>query len=110
MAKLPCCWRCKGKCPFLDEAERAQVAPLLSGGLAQTKAYRQRHSVSSAEAMTHGYGQALLRYFELTGFRESHADALWHHRLSLLGPLYLVCGKPLRTPRAKLRAACGAAA
>jgi hypothetical protein len=51
---------------------------------------------------------ALARYFEITGFRETNPNAIWHHRLSLFGPPCASCGKLLRTPRAKLCAACGA--
>jgi hypothetical protein len=50
------------------------------------------------------------RYFELTGFRETNINAVWHHRLSLYGPPCEACGKPLRTPKASFCAACGAPA
>jgi hypothetical protein len=49
----------------------------------------------------------LQRYFEVTGFEETNANAIWHHQLKQLGPPCRNCGKPLRTPRAKLCAACG---
>jgi hypothetical protein len=63
----------------------------------------------AAEAKARGYGtQALERYFQLTGFRETNVDALRHHRLALFGPPCRTCGKPLRTPRAELCAECGA--
>ena len=56
-----------------------------------------------------GYGQkALALYRDMTGFEETNPDALWHHRVSIFGPPCSRCGKPLRTPRARHCAECGA--
>ncbi len=94
---------------MLDEAEWVQVEPLLSNAIKQIKRYRAEHDVSLAEARRDGYGKdALERYFQITGYRETNADALWHHRLLYYGPPCIKCGKPLRTPQAKLCAECGA--
>jgi hypothetical protein len=54
--------------------------------------------------------ESLERYWEVTGFAESNINAVWHHVISQYGRPCAVCGKPLRTPRAKLCAACGASA
>ncbi|MGF1628515.1 MAG: hypothetical protein ACFCUT_03520 [Kiloniellaceae bacterium] len=95
---------------MLDEDEWAQVQPLLANAIEQIKRYREIHGASLSEARAKGYGrEALERYFQITGFRETNADALWHHRLSDFGPPCRACGKPLRTPRAKLCAECGEA-
>jgi hypothetical protein len=110
MAKTAYCWRCKIEVPMLDEREWEQVYPRLSEGLRAIKEYRERNGATLVEAMEHFHGQgAIERYFEITGFRETNANAIWHHRLSLFGPRCAACGKLLRTPRAKLCAACGAA-
>jgi hypothetical protein len=94
---------------MLDELEWAQVSPFLDNAIEQIKRYRTEHNVSLSEAKQHGYGQeALTRYFEIAGFREANANALWHHRLSLFGPPCSNCGKPLRTPQARHCAECGA--
>jgi hypothetical protein len=52
--------------------------------------------------------QILGRYLEVTGFEETNVNAVFHHVVSLYGPPCATCGKLLRTPRAKLCAACGA--
>ncbi len=94
---------------MLEEHEWDQVAPGLANAISQIKEYKQRHSVSLVEAKRHGYGQqALDRYYEITGYRETDPDLLWHHRVALFGPPCTTCGKPLRTPRAKMCVECGA--
>jgi len=96
--------------PMLDEQEWAQVLPELRGGIAQIKSNRETRGVSIKDAKDQVYGQgASARYHQITGFRETNINALWHHRLSLFGPPCRECGMPLRTPRAKLCAACGVA-
>jgi hypothetical protein len=108
MAKTIYCWRCRTEVPMLDEEEWAEVQPLLSNAIEQIKRYRETHGVSLSEANEKGYGgEALERYFQITGFRETNANALWHHRLSDFGPSCGACGKPLRTPHARLCAECG---
>jgi len=94
---------------MLDESEWEQIFPDLQRGFQEVKEYRRAHRTSFEEAKQHVYGHgALKRYFEMTGFHETNFAALWHHRLSRYGPPCRACGKPLRTPRAKLCAACGA--
>jgi hypothetical protein len=44
----------------------------------------------------------------MTGLRETNINAIWHHRIAEYGPPCGACGKPLRTPKARLCAACGA--
>ncbi len=108
MAKTLYCWRCKIDVPMLDEQEWQQVLPLLCDRIEQIKRYRLQNDVSLAEANKAAYrDDALTKYFQLTGFDETNVNALWHHRLGLFGPPCDACGKPLRTPSAKLCAECG---
>ena len=90
---------------MLTEAEWAQVEPLLSNAIERIQRYRQVHGCSLAEAQRHHGEEALALYEAITGFRETNASALRHHRLSLFGPPCQACGLPLRTAHA----ACGAA-
>lgn len=96
---------------MLEEHEWQLVLPHLMDGINQTKEYRRVHTASIKEAKRAICGDgALQRYFEITGFRETNVNALWHHRVIQFGPPCSNCGKPLRTPRAKFCAECGASA
>ncbi len=109
MAKTVYCWRCKTELPMLDEQEWAELSQCMTDEIRDVQAYRQTHAATLEEASHVFKGQAALdRYFEITGIRERDVHNIWHHRLSLLGPPCEACGKPLRTPQAKLCAACGA--
>ena len=52
------------------------------------------------------FGDFLQEYQRVTGMHETNPNAVFHHQLSLYGPPCGYCGKPLRTPKAKLCAAC----
>ena len=90
------CWRCQMVIPMLDEEEFARVSALLQAGFEDRNGSRDTRFVA-----------ALREYERLTGFAETNANALWHHRISLLGPDCDGCGHPLRTPLARLCASCG---
>ncbi len=49
----------------------------------------------------------LAAYNAITGSSETNPAAVWHHRVGLYGPPCTTCGRPLRTPAAKLCASCG---
>jgi hypothetical protein len=94
---------------MLTEEEWQHIEPLLVATLVEIKRYRENAQCSLEEAMAKGgFGHpALEAYEKLTGFKETNANALYHHRLSLYGPPCDECGKPLRTPIARYCAACG---
>lgn len=99
--------------PMLNEDEWLEMSAALTKGLRNIKARRAATGESVAEATTDEqlqmqYAEALSLYKQLTGFHETTPLAVWHHRASLYGPPCATCGKPLRTPLAKLCAACGA--
>lgn len=94
---------------MLTEEEWGLVSVHLADAVQQIKRYRDKHNCSLAEAHLKGFGQeALVAYTDITGFAESNANALFHHRLSIYGPPCHACGKPLRTPQARYCAMCSA--
>jgi hypothetical protein len=94
------CWRCRAEVAMLDDGEWASVAPRYDDVGRQPVALR-RQLLEAAHAA------ACERYRAITGV-ETTMNALWHHRRSLFGPPCSSCQKPLRTPRAKHCAECGA--
>lgn len=94
---------------MLTEQEWAEVEPLLNRAIRDVQDYRKLHNVGLKEAKDKALGSsALAKYNEITGFNETNVNAIWHHRASLFGPICKHCGKPIRTPRAKFCAECGA--
>jgi hypothetical protein len=92
---------------MLDEDEFAGVNALYRECLRATKEFRQVHNVGLHDANLHERFKPLrLLYEELTGMKDCHQNAIVHHRLSLYGPPCITCGKPLRTPKAKLCGSC----
>jgi hypothetical protein len=107
--KVMYCWRCKIDVPMLDEEEFAIVDDLYSQGMQAVKDYRAQHGVSLDEVSVHDYLRPMREaYKQMTGMDESNENAILHHRISIYDSPCQVCGKPLRTPRASLCAACGA--
>lgn len=88
------CWRCKREVPMLDSVEFSEVP---SKQDLTKRNFKERFANSLAE------------YERITGFKETNLNALYHHELSLYGPPCKRCGKPLRTPKAKLCGSCMAA-
>ena len=92
---------------MLDEVEYAEVSQLYSEGIRATKEFRQRWGVPLKDASTGERFQPVRDAYErLTGMKETNENAIMHHRLSIYGPPCKHCGKPLRTPKAKLCASC----
>jgi hypothetical protein len=91
--KMLWCWRCKASVPMLDEEEFKRVSSLFNTGI----------QGDTKETM---FGPALREYERVTGVRETNPNSIYHHRLSIYGPPCSNCGKPLRTPRAKLCGSC----
>jgi hypothetical protein len=87
------CWRCKTEVPMLNDEEFKRVSNL-------------RNSGTEGGIREKMVGPLLREYERITGFAETNPNAIFHHVLSMYGPPCKKCGKPLRTPRAKLCGSC----
>jgi hypothetical protein len=90
--KLLWCWRCKTEMPMLDEDEFTQVLK-----------FGKR---LPGETLEEEFAPFLREYERITGFHETNINTFYHHKASLYGPPCRSCGKPLRSPNAKLCGAC----
>jgi len=92
---------------MLEESEWNRLAPLLMKHIEEIKRIRIQKNIDLATAKGLADTSACDLYFEMTGFRETNINALWHHRLSLYGPECPKCGHLFRTPKARFCANCG---
>jgi len=101
------CWRCKCEMPMLDEQDYAEIAALYRACAESVKSYREATEASLKNTpLREIFAPMLNRYEALTGYKETNHSAIMHHRLSLYGPPCHRCGRPLRTPKAKLCGSC----
>ena len=84
------------KVPMLNKEEFAIAYELYSKGFKALKKDRQEC-----------FKELLDYYNDLTGFGETEPNAIMHHSLEQIGPDCENCGKPYRTPKAKICGACG---
>ena len=102
------CWRCQEDVPMLDEGEFARIDELYRECTAAVQQYRQDHSAPLSQTPVDDlYRPVRDEYARLTGRTGDHQDEVLRHRLAHHGPPCSVCGKPLRTPEARICAACG---
>jgi hypothetical protein len=91
--KILWCWRCNMDIPMLDDDEFKRCLSFKGTG---TGDLRERE-----------FEPVLEEYERITGFHETNINAFYHHVCSMYGPPCSNCLKPLRTPAAKMCAACG---
>ena len=101
------CWRCKAEMPMLSDEEFSEISPLYREGMRAGKEFRLTHGIPLEGAtIKDRFRPLLLAYERITGYHETNHNAIMHHRLSLYGQPCKRCGKPLRTPKARLCGAC----
>lgn len=92
---------------MFDEREFSELMATYMECVASVKSYRQEHGVALSEVPVDALFEPLRRHHEtLTGIAMSH-EAIRYHDLARLGPDCPSCGKPLRTPQARLCPQCG---
>ena len=106
--KILWCWRCKMEVPMLDETEFGKVHAVQTAAVRSIRDFRKTH-ILPLDGVDVAYFMAPVcaAYTKITGFPETNANAVHHHRLSLYGPPCPECGKPFRTPQAGFCAECG---
>lgn len=93
---------------MLDESEYAVILDLYRHGMQATKEFRVEHGLPIDNcSIEERFRPLLAAYQRLTGFEETVPAAVMHHRILLYGPPCAHCGKPLRSPGARICAACG---
>ena len=70
---------------MLTDEEWEEIYPLIRFDIERIKNYRASTGTSVKEAISAIHGQALDRYFEMTGFLETNINALEHHQISQYG-------------------------
>jgi hypothetical protein len=101
------CWRCKCDVPMLNEEEYAETSKLYGACMKGAKEFRERFGVPLKDASIEARFKPVCdRYEQMTGMKETNANAIMHHRLALYGPPCRHCQKPLRSPKAKLCGSC----
>lgn len=101
-------YRLKRAVPLLTETEFAPIERSLQSHFGQIKRYLEEHpGFSIGEARANCCADAMESYERVSGVRLAHPDQLYWVRMSLYGAPCPTCGRPFRTPRAKLCAACG---
>jgi hypothetical protein len=107
--KVLWCWRCQQEMPMLEEEEYAETLRLYNECATGTKEFRERWWVPlESVGVRERFLPVRKWYEELTGVADCDEGEILRHCLARFGAACRVCGKPLRTPRARLCAECGA--
>jgi hypothetical protein len=93
--------------PMLTDDEWEQVYPFLNTNAETINNHQLSNGGSVKDSIRTLQYYACNKYFEITGFRETNPNAIWHHQLSIYGAECLTCGHLLRTKLAKYCANCG---
>lgn len=103
------CWRCRQDVGMLDEEEYKRIHKIYGECFERAKTFRKNTGSSLEKTPLKDYFKPVSEEYErITGFKDFPHNSVMHHRISIYGQPCKCCGKPLRTPRAKMCAACGA--
>src|SRR4051812_39000313 len=98
------CWRCKAEMPMMDDDEFRHLMSLRRSS--EDDPRRQYRVDDQGKVRDARFDPVLAEYERLTGYHETNINAIFHHRTALYGPPCKRCGKPLRSPTARLCGAC----
>ena len=112
MAQAHFVWRLGRTAKLLNEEVWSELEPLLYRPIEAMKDYRQQSGLGikdAREALDQEllHNAAMQKYFDLTNENIGAFTELYHVRLSSYGKPCPHCLKLMRTPMAKLCAACG---
>ncbi|ACT03636.1 hypothetical protein [Paenibacillus sp. JDR-2] len=108
--KMMWCWRCRQEVPMLDEKEYRRINKIYKKCFDRVRKYRMSGSsvwIDSHSPINESFKLVAREYEKMTGYKDMHHNAIMHHRISMYGEPCPKCGKPLRTPQAKMCVACG---
>jgi hypothetical protein len=93
--------------PMLDEEEFAVAMGIFRKCVEAMQQLRRESGLPLQGASVKERFRPLLEHYEqVTGYKETNPNAVWHHRISKYGLPCKRCGKPLRSLKAKLCGAC----
>jgi len=93
---------------MLDDEEFTHINHLYRDCFQNMSRYRaERRRQGEVPSIDDAFAPVRNEYERMTGMSNCHQNAILHHQISIYGPPCSVCGKPLRTPRARFCAACG---
>ena len=105
------CWRCATDVPMLNEREYAPIMKRYGECLQDAKAQRRKTGKGVSDPAVQACFRPVTElYSKATGRAGIDPQEIMRHRIILLGPPCTQCGKPLRTRKARVCAACGARA
>ena len=93
---------------MLDENEYKRIWDIYSSCIRNAKRSRKNNNASIDEiTMDDLFRPVREEYEKITGFCDIHHYAIIHHEINAFGQECPSCGKPFRTPKAKICAECG---
>lgn len=101
MVKVMWCWRCQMDIPMLETMDSVNLRRAIRRRLLEEKI-----DITASDNYELFQKIELDEYNKITGIDETNNVAILHHTVTHFGPPCTNCGRPLRTPQAKICVAC----
>ncbi len=111
--KIRWCWRCQDEMPMLDKEEFGLCRQAMKEGRGLVESEIEKRKIKSYEWMGklpssyERFRYFIEMYHVITGYKEMHPNAIWHHTIDQFGADCPGCKKPLRTELARYCVECG---